>query len=77
MKRKVCVSCVIDYWYETEVDDEIDGEPIESWDYPNLCDNDDPVYSQITRILRENKLDYEGRIIAVRDDTTDEELWAE
>lgn len=72
---KIFVSCSINYNFETEIEDTINGEPITPEDIVSLADWQDPVYSKMGRILYENNLDYDGNIIAISNAETGEEIW--
>lgn len=62
---KVNVQAKVVYDYQTEIPDD-DGD-IEIW-----ADTLDPVYSRIVEAMRDNGLNYEGSIVSIVDDNTDE-----
>ncbi len=63
MKVSVCAKVV--YQYQIEIPDGEDD--IEIW-----ADTLDPVYSRIVEAMRDHGLNYEGSIVSVVDEETDE-----
>jgi len=69
MSRRVTVTATITYNYDVSVPDE------EMEDVVGYCDVQDPVFSQITKELVKNHLNYNAEIVTIRDDETDEEYY--
>jgi hypothetical protein len=64
--RKVSVTCQITYDYIVEVPEE------ELDDAVGYVDCEDPVYQKITRIFNDHNIDFNGEIISIMDDETEE-----
>ena len=67
---KVSVNVALYYNYETEIPDDITKK-----DLPWECDIRDPVYEDITRVLREAKLNYDAETTSIFREDTDEALY--
>ena len=67
---KVSVNVALYYNYETEIPDDITKK-----DLPWECDIRDPVYEDITRVLREAKLNYDAETTSIFRKDTDEALY--
>lgn len=74
---KVIVAVQINYDYEAEVPDSIDGQPVTVDDILFLSDADDPAYEKICRVFHEANLSYVGNTISVQNAETGEEIWAQ
>ena len=67
---KVSVACVVYYNYELEVPDGLDESELLS-----KCDCNDPVYSDITRLLNSKHIDNDAEITSIINTDTDENLY--
>ena len=75
MNITTCVQ--ITYNYSVEVPEEIDGEKIDGEDAMFLADAEDPVYSDLCKVLHRAGVNYSGETISVINDDTGEVIWAE
>lgn len=67
---KVTVCAQVNYLYEVDIHgDFVDSDVI-------FCDSADPVYSDICKLMNKEHLNFEGRIISIINDETDEELYS-
>lgn len=66
MKVTVCAQIV--YYYDVELPEDED-------DIISYCDCEDPVYSEICKTFVRNHIDYNGEIISVRNEETDEDIY--
>ena len=67
---KVSVQAQVNYSYEVEVPDGND-------DIVSFCDSADPVYPRIVKAMMFEGLNYEGKLISIVDNESDEILWDE
>ena len=70
---KVSVCATITYQYEVEVPEELkdeSGMPITAY-----CDDKDPVFFDLCKILSKNHLNFDGEIISVVDENSDDIIW--
>jgi len=67
---KVSVACVVYYNYELEVPDGLDESELLS-----ECDCNDPVYSDITRLLDSKHIDHDAEITSIINEKTDDLLY--
>lgn len=75
---KVSVNVQINYDYSVDIPEEWDGERVESTDdIIFLADCDDPVYSDLCKILHRAGLNYIGNTVSVINEETEEVIWAE
>ena len=74
---KISVNVQLNYNYSVEIPEEIDGERVTIDDVLFVVDSDDPVYSDLCKVLRDNRLDYMGETISLIDEETGETIWAE
>lgn len=66
---KVCVCAQITYLYDVELDAPFDDSDIIT------IDSADPVYGNICKLMDKECLAFEGRLVSVVDDETDEILY--
>lgn len=62
--KKVSVSAELHYSYEVEVPDDAD--------ILCYCDSADPVYSDLCKVLTKEHLNFEGNILSIVDEDTEE-----
>lgn len=74
---KISVNVQLNYNYSVEIPEEIDGERVTIDDVLFVVDSDDPVYSDLCKVLRDNRLDYMGETVSLIDEATGEVIWAE
>ena len=74
MKVSVCVA--INYVYEVDAPEEIDGSPVTADDLLFLTEADDPVYEEVTKIFHRNNIPYDGNTISIVNDETGEVIWS-
>lgn len=67
MKVSVCARVI--YYYEVDLP--------EGKDPLIYCDSADPVYLNICNTLIDNHVEFEGTIVSIRNNDTDEELYVE
>ena len=67
---KVSVQAQVNYSYEVELPDSYS-------DLESFCDSADPVYPRIVKAMIFEGLNYEGKLISIVDNETDEILWDE
>ena len=75
MNVTTCVQ--ITYNYSVEIPEEIDGKKVDEEDVMFLTDTDDPVYSDLCKVLYRAGVNYSGETISVINDDTGEVIWAE
>ena len=61
---KVSVCACVTYHYEVEVPDDVDIE--------SAADSGDPVYNRICKVMANEHLNFEGEIISIVDNDSDE-----
>ena len=71
--RKVRVNCTVSYAYDVELPDDVDV--IDDEAIIIAVDGPDPVYNEISKVLRAAKLEYNGMIDSVVDNDTGEILY--
>ena len=70
---KVSVCATITYQYEVEIPEELNNES--NGTIAAYCDGEDPVFSDLTKVLVKNSLYYDGEIISVVNTDSDEIVW--
>ena len=70
---KVSVCATITYQYEVEIPEDLNEESRET--ITAYCDGEDPVFSDLCKVLFKNHLDFDGEIISVVDEDSDEVIW--
>lgn len=70
---KVSVCATITYQYEVEIPEDLNEESRET--IAAYCDDKDPVFSDLCKVLSKNHLNFDGEIISVVDEDSDEVIW--
>ena len=71
--KTVNVRARITYDYQVEIpDDEKGSAPI---DLESYCDSSDPVYFAMCKLMETRGVQWEGELISIVDENTDEVLW--
>lgn len=68
MKVSVCAN--VTYWFETELPDDV-----AAYDVVEAADEKDPVYHDLCRVLNGNVSSFEGNILSVINDETNDSLF--
>ena len=71
--KTVNVRARITYDYQVEIPDDEEGcTPI---DLESYCDSADPVYFAMCKLMANTGVQWEGELISIVDENTDEVLW--
>ena len=70
---KVSVCATITYQYELEIPEEVNNKDIEN--IADYCNNEDPVFSDLCKILSKNHLNFDSELISIVNDESDEVIW--
>ena len=68
---RVSVCAQVTYTYEVELHDHFEDNDV------IFCDSADPVYSDICKLMNKEHLNFEGRIISIVDENSDEVYYGE
>lgn len=70
--KTVNVKARILYDYQVEIPDDEEGRAI---DLETYCDSADPVYFAMCKLMETRGLQWEGQLVSIVDEDTDEVLW--
>lgn len=70
---KVSVCATVTYQYEVEIPEELND--VDKITITAYCDGEDPVFSDLCKVLSKNHLNFDGEIISVVDENSDEVIW--
>ena len=71
--RTVNVRARVTYDYQVEIPD--DEEKYAATDLESYCDNSDPVYFSMCKLMETRGIQWEGELISIADEDTDKVLW--
>lgn len=71
--KTVNVKAKITYDYQVEIPD--DEEGCAKTDISSYCDSADPVYFAMCKLMTNSGLQWEGELLSIVDEDTDEVLW--
>lgn len=61
------------YDYQVEIPDDEEEGAMD--DIASYCDGCDPVYSNMCKLMTNNNIQWEGELVSIIDENTDEVLW--
>ena len=70
--KTVNVRARITYDYQVEIPDDEEGC---ATDLETYCDSSDPVYFAMCKLMETNGIQWEGELLSIVDEDTDEVLW--
>ena len=71
--RTVNVRARVTYDYQVKIPD--DEEECAMTDIACYCDGSDPVYSAMCKLMANTGIQWEGELVSIVDEDTDEVLW--
>lgn len=69
---KVSVCAQITYSYKVDLSEEASNDYIQAM---SICDAEDPAYKDLCKVLSKYHLNFDGEIISIMDDETDEVIY--
>ena len=72
--KTVNVKAKVTYDYQVEISDDEEGRHA-MVDIASYCDSADPVYFAMCKLMTTKGIQWEGELLSIVDDDTDEVLW--